>query len=160
MTMQTYQATASADIQAPAALVYSIIADYRAGHPHILPRPFFQSLDVEQGGTGTGTVIRFQTQAFGKTQTFRAAISEPEPGRVLVETDLDGGPVSTFVVDPLEGGCAARVTITTVGKVREGLPGRVEGVMTRLCLENIYAQELKLLAEVARARAPVEASHG
>jgi hypothetical protein len=115
---------------------------------------------VEQGGIGAGTLIRFETQAFGQTQRFRAAISEPEPGRVLVETDLDGGPVSTFVVDPLDGGRGARVTITTQGKVRPGLPGRVEQLMTRLFLENIYAQELKLLADVARARTPVEAPHG
>ena len=42
-------------IQAPAQQAYAIIADYRNGHPRILPRPYFVSLTVEQGGVGAGT---------------------------------------------------------------------------------------------------------
>lgn len=151
--MTSYRATASTLIHAPAAQVYAIIADYRNGHPHILPRPFFLSLEVERGGIGAGTLIRFQTRAFGKTHSFQSAIAEPEPGRVLVETDLAGGPATTFVVDPVDGGRAAWVTIATEGKAGKGLPGRLEAFVTRLFLQRIYAQELRLLAALAQARA-------
>jgi len=44
---------------------------------------------VEEGGIGAGTVIRFQMRILGRLRTFHAAITEPEPGGVLVETDLD-----------------------------------------------------------------------
>jgi hypothetical protein len=40
----------------------------------------------EHGGIGAGTIIRFQMSIFGRKQTVRAAITEPEPGCVLVET--------------------------------------------------------------------------
>ena len=80
--------------------VYSLIANYNDGHPRILPKQF-SDLVVEQGGIGAGTVIRFQMSILGKKQHFRAAITEPEPGHVLVETDLEpNGAVTTFTVNP------------------------------------------------------------
>jgi hypothetical protein len=48
-------------------------------------------MDVERGGVGAGTVIRFRLRVFRRTRDFRAEITEPTPGRVLVETDLDHG---------------------------------------------------------------------
>lgn len=41
---------ASAVIAAPAPVVYSIIADYRHGHPSILPPRYFDNLEVLAGG--------------------------------------------------------------------------------------------------------------
>lgn len=82
---QIHVVTASALIPARRERVYNILANYREGHPRILPKQF-SNLVVEQGGLGAGTVIRFQMSVFGRKQTFRAEISEPEPGRVLVET--------------------------------------------------------------------------
>ncbi|MBA3534987.1 MAG: SRPBCC family protein [Ardenticatenales bacterium] len=146
------QITASATINAPAEKVYGILADYREGHPRILPTPYFQGLQVEQGGVGAGTVIRFQMKVMGSTRQFRAAITEPEPGKVLVETDLDTGGVTTFTV--VEQGTQARVTITTELKGRGGLLGKLEGFMTRMLLQPIYTQELVLLASVAEQRNP------
>jgi hypothetical protein len=54
------QVTASAEIDAPAQRVYSILADYREGHPRILPKEYFPFLQVEQGGIGAGTRLHFQ----------------------------------------------------------------------------------------------------
>src|SRR5262249_3682655 len=94
--------SASALIAADPKRLYHILSDYRTGHPRILPREF-GDIVVERGGTGDGTVIRFQMRILGKTQTFRAAISEPEPGRVLMETDLETNhAVTTFTVDPAD----------------------------------------------------------
>jgi hypothetical protein len=136
-------------INAPAEQLYGIIADYREGHPRILPEAYFQRLEVEEGGVGAGTVIRFEMKLMGSTRHFRAAITEPKPGRVLVETDLDTGGVTTFTVEPLEQDAKARVTITTELKGRGGILGKLEGFVSRLLLLPIYKQELALLASVA-----------
>jgi hypothetical protein len=141
--------SASAVIPARRERVYSLIANYKDGHPRILPRQF-DNLTVEQGGVGAGTVIRFQMSLLGKKQTFRAAITEPEPGRVLVETDLDtNGAVTTFVVDPGTAPADSRVTITTELPVRSGLLGQIERLLSTLLLRPIYAKELENLARVA-----------
>src|SRR3954452_24399967 len=102
--------SASATIPARRDRVYSLISNYKDGHPRILPKQF-TNLTVEQGGTGAGTVIRFQMSVFGRRQTLRAAITEPEPGRVLVETDLDtNGAVTTFTVNPGSAPADSQVT--------------------------------------------------
>lgn len=136
--------TASKEIAAPAADIYALIADYREGHPKILPEPYFISLDVEEGGTGAGTIISFDMNVMGKVQEFRAEISEPEPGRVLVETDLNTGAPTTFTVDALDTE-NSRVTITTELQTRTGFMGKLEGWFTRRFLKPIYEEELKLL---------------
>ena len=124
--MPRHQVSANAVVNAPAEVAYALIADYRDGHPRIVPRPPFVSLDVEQGGTGEGTVIRFQMRIFGRTRTFRAAVTEPQPGRMLAETDLDTGAVTTFTVVPVEDGRTSRVTVTTDLETRGGLLGGLE----------------------------------
>ncbi len=55
--MAQQRIVASSFIRAPASQVYAIIADYRNGHPRILPQPYFVSLNVDQGGIGAGTAI-------------------------------------------------------------------------------------------------------
>ena len=129
--------------------MYSLIANYNDGHPRILPKQF-SGLMVEQGGVGAGTVIRFQMSVFGRKQTFRAAITEPEPGRVLVETSLDhNGTVTTFTVSPADAPADSRVTISTELPVRTGLLGRIERTLSTLLLRPIYVKELENLARVA-----------
>lgn len=147
--MAQHHVSASALIQAPADQVYAIIADYRDGHPHILPKPYFVSLAVEQGGVGAGTVVNFQMRLMGRLQTFHSAITEPEPGRVLAETDLNTGAATTFSVEPRQNGGQAYVTITTATKVREGVLGSLEGWLTTQLLRPIYMKELDQLAVVA-----------
>ena len=91
---------ASAVIPARRERVYSLIANYHDGHPRIVPKQF-SGLVVEQGGVGAGTVIRFQMSLLGKKQNLSRRHHRTEPGRVLVETDLDGnGSVTTFTVNP------------------------------------------------------------
>ena len=111
--MIKHSVEASAEIAAAAERVYGIVADYRVGHPRIVPKSFFSGIEVEQGGYGEGTVIRVGVHFAGWKSSFRAAVSEPEPGRVLVETDLDGGPVSTFTFQALDPG-RTRVAISTL----------------------------------------------
>ena len=143
--MAKHEVSASAVIHAPASQVYAVIADYRDGHPRILPKPYFVDLKIDEGGIGAGTVITFRMKLMGGIQTFHAAITEPEPGRILVETDLDRGAVTTFTVEPCDDGRHANVTITTVTDVRRGILGRIEGWLTTRLLQPIYVKELAQL---------------
>ena len=151
---KTFTVKASAPVGAPAEVVYNIIADYRKGHPHILPRKYFEWLEVEQGGRGEGTVIRFQMRVLGQTRVLRAAVTEPELGRVLVETDTGGvGPVTTFTVEPTDSG--SHVTFSTELTSAGGLLGIAERFVLRRILRRIYAAELKQLESFAVERSSV-----
>ncbi len=147
--MIPYEITASRLIDAPAKRIYNILADYQHGHLLILPKPYFVSLQVEQGGLGAGTIVKFQMKVLGRVQDFRAIVSEPEPDRVLVETKDGTGVVTKFIVDPRNSGKSAYVTIITAIPVRDGWAGRVEGWMTKQLLYPIYVKELEQLAQVA-----------
>src|SRR5215469_13750327 len=141
--------TASAIIPARRERVYALIANYQDGHPRILPKQF-SGLVVEQGGIGAGTIIRFQMNFFGKKQNFRAAITEPEPGRMLVETYLEpDGTITTFTIDPGTAPADSRVTISTTLPVRRGFLGFIEKTLSTLLLRPIYVQELANLARIA-----------
>lgn len=56
--MTTSHLSVARVIDAPPDRVYALIADYRSGHPRILPKAYFKELVVEQGGVGAGTVVR------------------------------------------------------------------------------------------------------
>jgi hypothetical protein len=150
--MATHHFSASALIQAPPQGLYAIIADYHHGHPQILPKPPFVSLVVEQGGTGAGTVIRVHMRVLGQLQMFRSVVTEPEPGRVLVETN-DNGYVTTFMVEPRADGQHAYVTIATEITGRAGISGALERWFVPRLLRPVYVKELGRLAAVAGARA-------
>jgi len=151
--MSTYQVSAEATVPAPASLVYEILADYHEGHASILPPEYFHDLDVEQGGTGRGTIVRFQMHVLGRTHRVRASVSEPEPGRVLKERDLERGTETTFAVTPYMGGRVAHVAISTTLSARGGPLGALERWLTTSFLRKVYAQELWLLQAIAEQRA-------
>jgi len=147
-----FHVSASRLIDAPAARIYNIVADYKVGHPSILPPPFV-SLAVEEGGVGAGTKILVTMRVLGRLQQFRASITEPEPGRRLVEENFGSPPtVTTFIVEP-RGDRSANTTISTEIQVRSGVLGGIERFLTRRFLVPIYVKELKLLADRATATA-------
>jgi hypothetical protein len=141
---------ASDVIQAPAAKIYAVLADYHKGHPAILPKPTFRDLIVEQGGHGAGTVIRVHMEVMGIEQRYHMAVSEPEPGRVLVERDAAAGVTTTFTVVPLNGGSRSIVTIATESRPSPGLRGLVERLINPPIARRIYKQELEQLAAYMR----------
>ena len=145
-----YTVGATARINAPPERVYGIIADYHTGHPAILPTQF-TSLTVEKGGTGAGTVIKCEMRVLGQKQMFRASVTEPQPGRVLVETIIEGDPlVTTFTVAPADGGRASDVTIASVIDRKPGVRGWIERFLSPRILEPMYREELRLLEAYAR----------
>jgi hypothetical protein len=145
--------SASSIVSAPAPVVYGILADYREGHAAILPRRYFDGLEVESGGLGAGTRIRFRVRTFGAVRSVRADVSEPVPGRELVETDLATGAATRFLVEPVSDGRASRVTFET-SWTRPGLGGWAERWLAPRYLRKVYRAELALLDEEARARVP------
>lgn len=151
--MRAYRVEASREIAAPAERVWGILADYREGHPKILPSRYFQDVVVVEGGIGAGTVVAFRMRLLGQTQVYRMAVTEPEPGRVLRETDTNSGVATTFIVDPLDPGQSVRVTFATELWSRGGPLGALERFLARTALRRVYAEELALLAALAAAGA-------
>jgi hypothetical protein len=143
--MKRQIATASKLVHAPAETIYEILADYRTKHPLILPQPYFLSLDVEEGGIGEGTIVNFKMRVLGRTQSFRSLITEPVPGRTLLETDINSGTCTRFDLAPLEKSQHTQVTISTYLQTH----GTVEGWMAKFLLQKIYRQELERLAILA-----------
>lgn len=154
----TYVISATRRLEAAPHRVYETIANYHTGHPRIVPKQF-SNLTVEQGGIGAGTVITFQVTVFGRTTAFRAEVSEPEPGRILVERNILGSDsVTTFIVDPGARRDESMVTITTEMSARGGLGGIIEKFVTRRVLSPMYAEELRLLEAAASGPAETAAS--
>ena len=149
--MAEIHVTSTAVIPAPPPVVYGVIADYRRGHPSILPPKYFRNLQVMEGGIGAGTRITFLVRVLGRTHRLFARVSEPEPGRRLDETYPDTGMVTTFTVDPEGAGKRSRVTITTA-YTKAGLAGWFEGWVMPRFLRTVYAAELNMLGIEARAR--------
>jgi uncharacterized protein YndB with AHSA1/START domain len=136
---------ASAVIPAPPQRVYEILANYHQHHPRIVPPEYFRRIDVLQGGIGAGTRTRIEMRVLGVTRVFEHVVSEPEPGRVLVESEPDGSNPTTFTVDPSAGG-ATHLTISTELKGR----GVIEAWLSSLMLPRIYRAELARITEYVR----------
>jgi hypothetical protein len=139
--------SAEATVHAPADTVYSYLVDMRDHHPHFLP-PAFSDFQVESGGVGAGTVTRFTMTAGGRTRQYRMQVAEPEPGRVLTESDLNSTAVTTFTVSPR--GAASLVRITTAWDGAGGIGGIFERMFAPRVLRGIYADELNRLDAYAR----------
>ena len=147
---RTFRVSRAATIAAPADRLYGIIADYRAGHPRILPEPYFSNLVVDEGGVGAGTRFHFDARAFGRVETVHGVAEEPAPGRELVERYPATGVVTTFTVEP-RGDGATEVTITTLMPRKPGLGGLLEQWTMPVLLGRLFADELGRLARVAGA---------
>jgi hypothetical protein len=140
--MPLLHASAERTVSAPADAVYALLADYRDGHPRILP-PAFSDLTVLRGGIGAGTEIRFGLMLAGRKQQVEASVDEPEPGRVLSETYPHKSAVTRFTVDPV--GDQSRVRIETSWESSRGLAGLIERLIAPRLFRKLYAEELNLI---------------
>jgi hypothetical protein len=150
-TVAPFVVSAEADIAAPPERIYRIIADYRNGHPQMLP-PQFSRLTVLQGGIGAGTRISFTLRVLGQPQHFEADIVEPEPGRVLAEHQQGARPsVTSFIVDRAgtDRPAGSHVTIRTELALATGWLGAAQRFVTRRFLQSIYRAQLARLAVLA-----------
>lgn len=149
--MAKVNASAAREIDAPATEVYGILADANQ-RQQFLP-PEFSDFTVEQGGTGAGTITRFKLATRpGKFRECTMEVSEPDPGKTLVETDRTSSLVTTFTVTP-EGDSRSRVSIGTSWDGAGGIGGFFEKTFAPKALGRIYADELdRLNAYAAKQR--------
>lgn len=140
--MPSFHAHYGGPVAASPEAVYALLADYRTGHPSVVPNPPFVSIEVLEGGVGAGTVLRVHMRAFGKERFLKGLVTEPEPGRVLAETyEEPSASITTFTVDPAEGG--SYVTIATRGKTAlNGILGSLEAWATEWWLEYLWRKEI------------------
>ena len=149
--MALVHVSAERTIPAPAAEVYSLLADYRGGHPRILP-PAFSDFTVLRGGVGAGTEIRFTLTVGGRAQKIESHVDEPEPGRVLTETYPHKGAVTRFTVDPV--GNQSRLRIETSWEPSRGISGLMDRLIAPRLFRKLYAEELDLIERWAIDRKP------
>lgn len=145
-----HRLSASAVVEAPPERVWEVLTDYHDEHDRILPRPPFGAMEVEEGGRGAGTVFRLEMRAFGSTRTTRGVVTEPEPGRVLLETyPAERGATSfTLVPGPRPG--TTELTIASEFPARRGIAGVLEGWLLRSFLPGVYRREMAQLDEHVR----------
>jgi uncharacterized protein YndB with AHSA1/START domain len=136
-------------IGAPAEDVYRYLADMREHHPNFLP-PAFSDFRVESGGVGAGTVTTFQISAGGRSRSYRMEVAEPEPGRVLTESDTASSLVTRFTVTP--AGPTSSVRIDTTWQGAGGVGGFFERLFAPRVMQRLYADELERLDAYARER--------
>jgi hypothetical protein len=148
--MGSLQVVAERAIDAPADAVYGYLADMREHHPRFLPQAF-SGFEVESGGVGAGTVTRFTVTAGGRRRSYRMQVAEPEPGRVLTESDTNSSLVTTTTVTP--DGSASRVQISTRWEGAAGIGGFFERLFAPRVMRGICADELERLNTYARERA-------
>ena len=139
-------------IDAPAEVVYRCIADYAQHHrPGGFLPPAFSELEILSGGIGDGTAFRMRMRVSGRTRVMTARVTEPEPGRVLVETSQNVQ--TTFRLHP--EGDHTRVRFETTLDAR-GLEGLMNRLFAARLLEPIYIDELYRLERYAQALAQAE----
>ena len=112
--------------------------------------PAFSDFQVESGGVGAGTVTRFKVTEGGRTREYRMRVGEPEPGRVLTESDTGSSLVTTTAVSPQDG--ASLVRIATAWDGAGGIGGPVERLFAPRVMRALYADELERLNAYARER--------
>lgn len=148
--MATVRASAEGLVAAPAEAVYGYLSDMVDHHPRFLPEAF-SDFQVESGGVGTGTVTSFKVTAGGRTRQYRMTVTEPEPGRVLRESDANSSLETTFTVLPAGNG--SRVRIETSWEGAHGVGGFFERIFAPRAMAAIYRDELGRLDRYAREAA-------
>ncbi len=144
---QTYMAkilvSAEHKVDAPADVVYRYVADMREHHPHFLPPAF-------SGGVGAGTITRFKMTAGGRTREYRMKVAEPEPGRILTESDTDSSAVTTFTISPQGGASIVQISTTWDGA------GGIGGLFGRCSRRGCCAPSMRTnLSDSMRTRANI-----
>jgi hypothetical protein len=149
--MSSARAATESIVDAGPDTVYTVIADYTRHHPQIMPPTMFSDLTVESGGVGAGTVFHISLRVAGRTQRLRMRVAEPEPGRVLTETNECSGAVTAFTVTAVNVPGSSRVRIATEWEPSPGLRGLVDRVATPVLMRRIFRQQLARLSRYVRS---------
>jgi hypothetical protein len=145
--MGVIEVTAERTVNASAEVVYGYIRDMHT-HPKFLP-PAFSDFHIESGGVGTGTVTQFKVTAGGRTREYHMTVDEPEPGRVLRESDQNSSLITKFIVDPEVAG-SSLVQISTTWRGAGGIGGFFERTFAPRAMKTLYEDELQRLDTYVR----------
>lgn len=144
-------------MDAPAEVVYHCIADYREHHrPEGFLPPVFSEFEIRRGGVGAGAEASWVVDVGGRKRTIMATISEPVPGRTLVESG--SGVETTFTVEPSEDGRTLVRFDTVIDD--SGLSGLLNRLFVARILGPVYEDELTRLQAYAQAHGGLEARAG
>jgi hypothetical protein len=143
--MDTYELQVSKKIKADTELIYRVLSDYHNEHPHILPKPYFASTEVEQGGVGAGTIVRVQMKVMGTVNHLRLFVTEPIPGREIHEEDPVAGIKTIFKLEPDPDHGYCQVSIRTIWQKKKGIRGLIEQMLVPPIVRSIYTKELEIL---------------
>jgi hypothetical protein len=146
--MSPVEAHVESSVSAPADKVYNYLADMRLHHPKFLPSAF-SNFEVETGGVGAGTIIRYQMRAGGRSRSVRAEVAEPEPGRTLTESEIGSSAVTTFTVTPTGSSSTVRISSEWTGA--RGIGGFFERLFAPRVLRRLFGDELRRLDAYARS---------
>jgi Polyketide cyclase / dehydrase and lipid transport len=123
----------------PTDFVHNLFADFVNHHPKFLP-PQFTELQLEAGGYGAGTVYNFTSLFGGQVRAFKMLVSEPQPGKVMIEHDQLSTLETTFTFTP--EGTRTRITFETVWESAGGLMGALEAWFAPAMMRRLYQDEL------------------
>jgi hypothetical protein len=136
-------ASASSEIAAPPERVLELLRDYSARERFLTDN--YSRCQVEEGGTGAGTVFSYHFAAGGRERDYRLRVEESDG--VLRERDELSSFVSEWKVAP--SGAGSTVTVTASWQGAGGIPGIFEGLFAPLGLRRILGQVLANLAGAA-----------
>jgi hypothetical protein len=103
-------------------------------------------VEVLSGGIGTGTRFELESRLMGTITVARFDVTEPEPGRVLVETMTDGAIETTFTVEPADTGRATRLTLASEYTLPGGILLPLLRWVTGNILRGVFRREVALIA--------------
>lgn len=134
------------DCAASPADTFAALADYSGVRKQILPAEI-TDFTVLSGGTGAGTRFTYDLHATKKRiRHVDAAVSEPEAGRHLLETDGNSTLTVLWQVTPAGSGSKVGATVSWEGA--GGIGGFFERTFAPLGIRRIYTAELENLAAV------------
>jgi uncharacterized protein YndB with AHSA1/START domain len=142
--MRTVRVTKERTVDAPPAEAFALLRDYRR-RPRILPANV-SDYEVESGGEGAGTVVRYRLRAGRRERAYRIEVEEPTPGRELRERDTGSTFVTTWTLEPAGGGRQTLVRLHSEWRGAAGIGGVFERIFAPRGLGRIYDDVLARLA--------------
>jgi uncharacterized membrane protein len=126
--------------------VYESLIDFQNACPSILTSNFI-NYNVEQGGVGEGTVIRYHLKAAGRKRPYRMHIAETSKGEILTERDSNSSLVTMWTLTPVDNGQQTQVRLVSEWEGASGIGGFFERTCAPRGLRGIYDKMLSRLAQ-------------
>lgn len=134
-------------IPAPPEKVYESLIDFQNARPSILTSNFVD-YNVEQGGVGEGTIIRYDLKAGGRKRPYRMHIIETLKGGILTERDSNSSLVTMWTLTPVNYGQLTQVRLVSEWEGAGGIGGFFERTFAPSGLRGIYNEMLSRLAQM------------